>query len=64
MSLIKHTEKNCKSVWSRAMDRYKKHTEKRRPTRIGFLIDATASREHTWEQAHPGHGVTVIARWI
>ena len=51
MSLIKHTDKNCKSVWSRAMGRYKKYTEKKKPTKIGFLIDATASREHTWEQA-------------
>ena len=51
MKLIKHTAKTRKSVWSRAMDRYKKHTEIKQPTRIGFLIDATRSREKTWEQA-------------
>ena len=51
MNLTKHTAKNCKSVWSRAMNRYKEHTEKKQPTKIGFLIDSTASREQTWEQA-------------
>jgi len=51
MNLIKHTAKNCKSVLSRAMDRYNKHTEKKQATKIGFLIDATGSREQTWELA-------------
>ena len=39
---------NRKSLWARAMDRYKESTKS---GRIGFLIDATGSRQQTWEQA-------------
>jgi hypothetical protein len=37
-----------KSVWGRAVERYKESTK---PSRIGFLVDATGSRNKTWERA-------------
>lgn len=39
------------NVIARAIGRYKERAELKRGARIGFLIDATASREHRWEQA-------------
>ena len=54
-----------KSVWGRALERYKEST---RPSRIGFLVDATGSRNKTWERAQgiqskmfrAAHGIKAI----
>ena len=51
MSNTKQLTTNRKNLLARAVDRYKERTELRRGVRIGFLVDATASRENTWEQA-------------
>ena len=54
-----------KSVWRRAVERYK---ESKKPSRIGFLVDATGSRNKTWERAQgiqskmfrAAHGIKAI----
>jgi hypothetical protein len=51
MSNVKQLTTNRKNILARAMERYKERAELRRGVRIGFLIDATRSRENTWEQA-------------
>ncbi|MEW8051143.1 MAG: hypothetical protein AB2809_12265 [Candidatus Thiodiazotropha sp.] len=40
-----------KNFLKRAMSRYKTHAAAKRGVRIGFIIDATASRKKTWEEA-------------
>lgn len=45
---LNKTELKSKSAFARALERLK---ERRRVTRLGFLIDATGSREDTWEKA-------------
>ncbi|MDG4901416.1 MULTISPECIES: hypothetical protein [unclassified Mesorhizobium] len=50
------TESESGSVLARALDRLQAHRrERRRNTRLGFLIDATGSRNETWEQAQGIH---------
>jgi hypothetical protein len=39
------------SILKRAINRYKTHAAAKRGVRIGFIIDATASRRRTWEEA-------------
>ncbi|MCG7983357.1 MAG: VWA domain-containing protein [Candidatus Thiodiazotropha lotti] len=39
------------SILKRAMNRYKTRAAAKRGVRIGFIIDATASRKKTWEEA-------------
>jgi len=51
MSNSKQLATSRKNLLARAIDRYKERAELKRGVRIGFLIDATASRENTWEQA-------------
>ncbi|MDX0174524.1 VWA domain-containing protein [Sinorhizobium meliloti] len=46
------TTPSGKGALRRALERFaERETQRRRVTRIGFLIDATASRAPTWEQA-------------
>ena len=48
----KETSPATKSAFSRALERFAaRQEERRRETRIGFIIDATGSRDATWEQA-------------
>ncbi|MEW8185655.1 MAG: vWA domain-containing protein [Candidatus Thiodiazotropha endolucinida] len=49
MNSLIHTKPN--NILKRAMNRYKTHTAAKRGVRIGFIIDATASRKKTWEEA-------------
>ena len=49
-TLTKKSVPGKKSAFGRAMDRMREQNSKR-AVRIGFVIDATASREATWEQA-------------
>ncbi len=51
MSITKLLRTDKNSVLARAMNRYKAREADKHSARIGFLIDATGSREHTWEQA-------------
>jgi hypothetical protein len=51
MSNTKQLTTNRKNLLARAVDRYKERAALKRGVRIGFLVDATASRENTWEQA-------------
>ena len=68
MSNAKQLTVNRKNLLARAIDRYKERAALKRGVRIGFLIDATASREHTWEQAqtiqakmfHSASGLTAL----
>lgn len=46
------TKQTPKGAFRRALNRFAaREEERRRVTRLGFLIDATASRAATWEQA-------------
>ncbi len=47
----KQLTKGRKNLLARVMVRYQERAAIARGTRIGFLIDATASRENTWAQA-------------
>lgn len=38
-------------AFSRALTRFKVHQQAKRPTRLGFIVDATGSREATWQRA-------------
>lgn len=49
--LVKANRKRSVSAFERAKLRFKARRRSKRPVRIGFLIDATASREESWEQA-------------
>lgn len=42
---------NANTILERAKARYKARTAAKRSVRIGFVIDATASRWNTWEEA-------------
>jgi len=49
--LVKTNGNRSASLFHRAKVRFKAHKKARIPVGIGFLIDATASREESWEQA-------------
>jgi hypothetical protein len=50
--LVKKTQIAKKGAVARAMERFvERYEEQQRITHLGFLIDATASREDTWEKA-------------
>ncbi len=44
-------KKNAPSAIARALERVNARKEATKPVRIGFLVDATGSRNETWEQA-------------
>ena len=52
LPMKRETPPAAKSAFSRALQRFAaRQEERRRETRIGFIIDATGSRDATWEQA-------------
>ncbi len=44
-------KKNAPSAFARALERVNARRQAAQPIHIGFIVDATGSREQTWEQA-------------
>ncbi|UEM04743.1 hypothetical protein JL101_004690 [Skermanella rosea] len=57
------TKSSGKGALRRALERFaEREAQRRRVTRIGFLIDATASRASSWEQAQMFRSVQKLGR--